>query len=95
MSPRELRRAIARATGESLDTIGMRGFSLVNDMAPLIEDDFDDLIADWDRIEAEEAYHFAVPRPNIAKTHAVRTTRGKTLRNSMAVRRGSASHARR
>lgn len=48
--------AIARATGEDYDIIAHRGFSLVSDECPLIDDDLDLLIADWDRIQAEDAF---------------------------------------
>lgn len=88
MSPLELHRAIARATGESHDVITSRGFSLVNDMEPLVDDDFDDLIADWEMIEAEEiaAHRISTSKPHFSKNQRVRTTRGKTLRNTMTVR---------
>ena len=96
MSPLELRRALARATGESHDVITSRGFSLVSDMIPLVDEDFDDLIADWEMIEAEEmaGHQVAAPRPNFPKTHLVRTSRGKTLRNDMTVRTRKATNAR-
>jgi hypothetical protein len=54
MTSHELNRAVARATGESVDTIAHRGFSpLVLEPA---EDDLPDrppLVVDWDGLDAQ------------------------------------------
>jgi hypothetical protein len=50
MTQRQLNRAVARATGESMPTIGRMGFSAPAD-EPL-DADLDPLVADWDALEA-------------------------------------------
>jgi hypothetical protein len=56
MTQRDLNRALARATGESVRTIDGYGFSLVDLDTPQDELEISDLgpqVVDWDRIEAE------------------------------------------
>ena len=52
MTQRELNRAIARATGESIDTIQRVGFLLADPALPLDPDDdqFGPPILDWDEL---------------------------------------------
>ena len=54
MTQTELHRAISRATGEDVDLVARRGFSLVDDEAPLVEDDLELLTLDWDAIQAAQ-----------------------------------------
>ena len=64
MTPRELDRAVARATGESVSEIRRRGFSL----ADQIEDEFDAALIppcrtiDWDDHDLRRNVSF-VPQP--------------------------------
>jgi len=55
MSQAELDRAVAEATGESLATIGHRGFSLVTPLPLFDPDEFVELpqVVDWDQVEAD------------------------------------------
>ncbi len=46
MTPAQLQRAVARATGEDLAVIATRGFSLVTDETPS-EDDIPGQVVDW------------------------------------------------
>ena len=55
MPPSELHRAVSRHTGDDQWTIRNRGFSLVDESAPLDEEDWDALIRDWDRLAAPTA----------------------------------------
>jgi hypothetical protein len=50
MNQRDLHRAVARITGESVTEISHRGFQPVRESP---EEDLDGYIADWDRLEAE------------------------------------------
>lgn len=78
MRPSQFHRAVAAATGEDHELILQRGFSLVDEAPAIDDEDLEALIADWDRIEAEEIichYHHArtnpaarVPRSRISKT---------------------------
>lgn len=82
MRPSQFHQAVAAATGEDHAVILQRGFSLVDDAPAIADDDLDALIADWDRIEAEEVichYHDArlnpiarLPRPRILKGNPLR-----------------------
>ena len=54
MTRRQLLLAIANVTGEDSREIRRRGFSLVDARPPISAEDFDQLIDDWDQIEAEE-----------------------------------------
>ncbi|MBX7168128.1 MAG: hypothetical protein K1X74_17465 [Pirellulales bacterium] len=47
MTPAELNRAVAQATGESLRTIESRGFSLIE------PPDYEALTVDWDELDAQ------------------------------------------
>ena len=60
MTQSELHRAISRATGEDVDLVARRGFSLVDDEAPLADDDLDLLALNWDKLQA--AQHVALFR---------------------------------
>lgn len=51
MTTRQLHQAVSRATGEDVELISRRGFSLVEDEAPVDEDDWESLALDWDEIE--------------------------------------------
>jgi hypothetical protein len=50
MTQHELNRAVARATGESWQTIAERGFSLVDTSEPVTDADFEALTVDWDAL---------------------------------------------
>jgi hypothetical protein len=54
MTQAELNRAISRATGEHVDVIAARGFSLVEDEPPASEDDLVAQTVDWDLLQAEQ-----------------------------------------
>ena len=47
MTQRQLERAVARQTGESMSTIRNRGFSIVE------PPDLEPLVVDWDELQAE------------------------------------------
>jgi hypothetical protein len=53
MTQHELNRAVARATGESWQTIAERGFSLVDTSEPVTDADFEALTVDWDALLAQ------------------------------------------
>lgn len=55
MTQSQLNRAVSRATGDDFDVIDHRGFSLVDEDAPLQDDDLEALVVDWDHIQAEQA----------------------------------------
>ena len=50
MTQLELNRAVARATGESWQTIAERGFNLVDASEPVTDADFEALTVDWDAV---------------------------------------------
>ena len=52
MTPAQLQRAVARATGEDLAVITARGFSLVTDETPS-EDDIPGQFVDWEATAGE------------------------------------------
>lgn len=52
MTTRDLHRAVARATGEDVETIATRGFSLVDDGTHPEDDDLVERFLDWDELEA-------------------------------------------
>ena len=55
MSPREVHRAVARATGESIATIKRLGFLLADPETPVNDADGEDLgpyVIDWDSLDA-------------------------------------------
>jgi len=54
MTRTQLNRAVARATGDDCEVVSYRGFNLVQEDPVLLNEDLDALIADWERIEAEE-----------------------------------------
>ena len=61
MTQRQMERAVARQTGESLSTIRTRGFSIVAppELAPLV--------VDWDALEEERVALFpGYERPKLA-----------------------------
>lgn len=47
MTQQDLERALAHATGETVDTIRYRGFSLIE------PPDLEPLMVDWDQLQAE------------------------------------------
>lgn len=51
MSPHQLNRAVAHATGESLSTIRSRGFSLL--ALELPDEDTGPQVLDWDAVQAQ------------------------------------------
>lgn len=53
MTQTELHRAVSRATGDDVETIARRGFSLVEDESPVSEDNLLALIVDWDQLQAD------------------------------------------
>ena len=56
MTQRELHRAIARATGESLRTIADCGFSVLQLRSPAVEPDLAEQapqVVDWDQLETD------------------------------------------
>lgn len=58
MSPCELERAVARATGESRREIRRRGFQpLVPELEAAVDGD-DGVVVDWDLLEAERLVVF-------------------------------------
>ena len=54
MTTRQLHRAISRATGEDVDLIAHRGFSLVDEETPPAEDDWERVALDWDALQAQQ-----------------------------------------
>ena len=52
MTQLELNQAVARATGESWQTIAERGFNLVDASEPVTDADFEALTIDWDAVLA-------------------------------------------
>ena len=55
MTSRDLHRAVARATGEDLDTIAALGFSLLDDDGPA-EDDLVERFLDWDELDGRRSH---------------------------------------
>ena len=53
MTTAQINRAVSRATGEDIDLIARRGFSLVDEDVLLAEEDWEALALDWDRLDAE------------------------------------------
>lgn len=51
MTTQDLHRAVARATGEDIETIAARGFSLVDD-GTAADDDLVERFLDWDEFDA-------------------------------------------
>lgn len=58
MSPTELERAVASATGETRREIRRRGFQLVMPELDLAADDDAGSIVDWDALDAERPVLF-------------------------------------
>ena len=58
MNQRDLNRAVARVTGETISAIGGMGFSLVEmphvDELPYPAMDLEDQIVDWDALENQQ-----------------------------------------
>lgn len=98
MRPSQFHQAVAAATGEDHDVILQRGFSLVDEAPAIDDEDLEALIADWDRIEAEEVichYHHVrtspvarVPRSRVSKTSPLQR---ETSRRSMSPSRPRSS----
>ena len=57
MTTRDLHRAVARATGEDIEIVALRGFSLVDDEHRPEDDDLVERFLDWDELDARR------PRP--------------------------------
>lgn len=55
MTTQQLHRAVSRATGEDVDLIARRGFSLVEDKAPLADDNWAAMALDWDQLDVDRA----------------------------------------
>jgi hypothetical protein len=53
MTTAQLHRAVSRVTGEPIEVIARHGFSLVDEEAPLDQDDWEALALDWDQLDAE------------------------------------------
>jgi len=53
MTSTQLNAAVARATGEEIDVIAERGFSLVEDRPPTTNEEWEELALDWDELEAQ------------------------------------------
>lgn len=53
MTTRQLHQAVSRATGEDVQLIARRGFSLVDDDLPPADEDWAEMALDWDRLDAE------------------------------------------
>jgi hypothetical protein len=64
VTQRELNRAVARATGESLATVTRMGFGRLR----TIVEEREPLILDWDRVEAERTGLFPPRRRRRAAT---------------------------
>ena len=53
MTQKELNRQVAKATGETVDTVSRRGFIPLT--YALCEEDREPLVVDWDELEARRA----------------------------------------
>lgn len=53
MTTRQLHQAVSRATGEDVELIAGRGFSLVDEELRESDEDWAALALDWDRLDAE------------------------------------------
>ena len=53
MTTRQLHQAISRATGEDVELIARRGFSLVENDQSETDEDWAALALDWDRLDAK------------------------------------------
>lgn len=84
MTRHELNEAISRATGDRRDIIAMRGFSLVDDSAAIDDLDLEAVIADWDRVRAEELEARSTWSVSSA-AHPVRAKRKKAGHRSIGV----------
>jgi hypothetical protein len=74
--------AVARATGEDHGVILQRGFSLVDDTPAIENDDIDVLIADWERVEAEEVICHYHEESNPSRFLKGRSRRSSTVSRS-------------
>jgi hypothetical protein len=54
MTSAEVNAAVARATGEEIEIIAARGFSLVDERPPTSNEEWEELALDWDQLEAEK-----------------------------------------
>ena len=57
MTTRQLHHAVSRATGEDVELIAHRGFSLVDVDQPDCDEDWAAMALDWDRLDAEQREH--------------------------------------
>ncbi|WP_010583152.1 hypothetical protein [Schlesneria paludicola] len=53
MTVEQLNAAVARATGEDIDLIAGRGFSLIDECPSTSDEEWEALALDWDRLDAE------------------------------------------
>ena len=51
MTRNQLNAAVARATGDDIEVIAGRGFSLVEDRPPTSNEEWEELAIDWDELE--------------------------------------------
>ncbi len=54
MTTRQLHQAVSRATGEDVELIAQRGFSLVDENRPPADEDWAAMALDWDQLDAEQ-----------------------------------------
>lgn len=52
MTQSQLHRAVAQSTGEDIDWIARRGFSLVDEEQPTADEDWARMALDWDQLDA-------------------------------------------
>lgn len=53
MTVEQVNAAVARATGEDIDLIAGRGFSLIDEQPSTSDEEWEALALDWDLLEAE------------------------------------------
>ena len=78
----QLNRAVSRATGEDFQVIHSRGFSLLDECSPLLDEDLESMIIDWDDVECEKLNtkvatpskkrSFKIPGPSMQQTSPAR-----------------------
>lgn len=83
-------RSVAKSTGEDLNVILGRGFSLVDDNPAVEDEDFEAMIEDWNMIRAEEIFaslNWGASKATSAASH-------KTIRAKLVDKRPSAKNRR-
>lgn len=83
-------RSVAKSTGEDLNVILGRGFSLVDDNPAVEDEDFEAMIEDWNMIRAEEI--FASLNWGVSKVAS--TAPHKTIRAKLVDKRPSTKNRR-